>query len=49
MSIIIIISEHIVLHPAVVVEELGGGEDCRAQDGPGPGHHHVSIIQNFIN
>ena len=30
---------HTVLRTSVVVEELGGGQGVRAQDGPQPRHH----------
>ena len=29
-----------ILCPTLAVEELGGGQDLGAEDGPRPGHHH---------
>ena len=33
------VSGNPLLHPEMAVEELGGGQGVRAQDGPQPRHH----------
>ena len=33
------VSGNPLLYPEMAVEELGGGQGVRAQDGPKPGHH----------
>ena len=38
-NINLFISGDSVLHPEMALEELGGGQGVRAQDGPQPRHH----------